>query len=397
MIQADFLYSDLKTSGVAEKLTKLVRIPENHGYAPDDFGKLKSMKGTSDAIRKQVAGEWVSITLARKASPAMPVFSLQCNDEAHDESGAGTMLEVQLAPSKSTVDFLIDLASWGQVLQGAGHDDYERAFIDEELWPGARRPVELRAIFQYNVLGKQLVEALGRKRVMSTPEVKLHELPNGGVFIDAGTSAAVHAKVFTHLTGKPAPKREIPKRVKPEWDPEMAPVFATLVERAATANRNDLITKLNKLRPAKPETVSPPRGPNVADPAKSIRTFRSVADELVVLLHDKEPALGSNAGPEVLPLLDAHFYTEDYPGTFGAEKTALLLRPLGAWLGELLVRELGGEWAPRAKMDEIEVVVGKTAFLPLLRAKHYLASKDAVLEYSLTKYFGEAKKLAKKK
>jgi hypothetical protein len=256
----------------------------------------------------------------------------------------------------------------------------------------------LRAVFQYNVLGKQLVESIGKKRVMSTPGVKLHELANGGVFIDAGTDAAVHAKAFAHLCpGKPVPERKIPERVKPDWDPEMAPVFATLVEREAMENRNAFITKLNKLRAAKPEVASPPRGANLPNIEKAIGQYRSVAEELIVLLHDKEPALASNAGPEVLPLLDVHFYGEDYPGTFGAEKTALLLRPLGAWLGELLVRELDGEWAPRGKMDEIEVVVGKTAFLPLLRAKHYLESKDAVLEYSLTKYFADAKKLVKKK
>jgi hypothetical protein len=396
MIEVVLLYSDVMTCGV-DAYADLLHMPAQHGYAPDDFGKPRSMKGTLDELRKQVARGSVAVVLARKADPAMASFSVQSSDEPNDGSGAGTIVTVSLTPSKSTVELLVALASWGTVLQGAGHDDYELAHIDRELWWRPSEPVELRAIFQYNVLGKQLVAKLGKQRVMSTPGVEIRELPNGAVFIDAGTSATVHAKAFAHLCpGEPVPERTIPKRVKPDWDPELASVFATIVEREGLESRNALITKLNKLRPAKPETLSPPRGANVRDREKSIRLYHSVVEELVVLLHDKEPALGSNAGPEVLPLMDIHFYTEDYPGTFGAEKTALLLRPLGAWLGELLVRELDGEWAPRGKMDEIEVVVGNTAFLPLLRARHYLASKDAVLEYSLTKYFADAKRLVTK-
>jgi hypothetical protein len=397
MITVAFFYSDLMTVG-ADKLMDLVRASDEHGYGPDDFGKLKSIKGTGNEIRRQIDRGWVSIALARNAAPSMSLLSIGAYEEAHEESGAGTIVRLSITSSIHLADLLVALASWGHVLHGAGHDDYELAFIDDELWLSPQRSVELRAVFQYNVLGKQLVESIGKKRVMSTPGVKLHELANGGVFIDAGTDAAVHAKAFAHLCpGKPVPERKIPERVKPDWDPEMAPVFATLVEREAMENRNAFITKLNKLRAAKPEVASPPRGANLPNIEKAIGQYRSVAEELIVLLHDKEPALASNAGPEVLPLLDVHFYGEDYPGTFGAEKTALLLRPLGAWLGELLVRELDGEWAPRGKMDEIEVVVGKTAFLPLLRAKHYLESKDAVLEYSLTKYFADAKKLVKKK
>jgi hypothetical protein len=82
----------------------------------------------------------------------------------------------------------------------------------------------------------------------------------------------------------------------------------------------------------------------------------------------------------------------DYPRRFGPAKTARLVEPLGAWLGQLLVSELGGEWVPRTKLEENQVVVGRIAFLPFLRVEHYLASKQAVLEYSLTQYFAAAKR-----
>jgi len=64
----------------------------------------------------------------------------------------------------------------------------------------------------------------------------------------------------------------------------------------------------------------------------------------------------------------------DYPGTFGAEKTARLIEPLGAWLGDMLVTHLDGEWVPRKRTLETQVVVGGRAFLPFQRAHNYFQS-----------------------
>jgi hypothetical protein len=54
------------------------------------------------------------------------------------------------------------------------------------------------------------------------------------------------------------------------------------------------------------------------------------------------------------------------------------------------VTQLGGEWVPRSKLEENQVVVGNAVFLPFLRVQHYLESKESVLAYSLTKYYAFA-------
>jgi hypothetical protein len=121
--------------------------------------------------------------------------------------------------------------------------------------------------------------------------------------------------------------------------------------------------------------------------------FRARADDLAVILHDhvKGLATPSKASAETIAELDHHFYQFDYPDTFGRAKTDTLIEPLGAWLGQVLVGQCGGEWVPRAKLEENQVVIGKTAYLPFLRAKHLLASKEAVLDHSLTQFVAHAK------
>lgn len=44
----------------------------------------------------------------------------------------------------------------------------------------------------------------------------------------------------------------------------------------------------------------------------------------------------------------------------------------------------------RAKMEESQVRVGKRVWLPFLRARGYMQSRDSLLGYSLTQFFREA-------
>ncbi|WP_395814357.1 hypothetical protein [Archangium minus] len=48
---------------------------------------------------------------------------------------------------------------------------------------------------------------------------------------------------------------------------------------------------------------------------------------------------------------------------------------------------------PRRDLDEAAVVVGDRAWLPFLRARHYLQYHDASLDFSLTQFFREARRL----
>jgi hypothetical protein len=68
----------------------------------------------------------------------------------------------------------------------------------------------------------------------------------------------------------------------------------------------------------------------------------------------------------------------------------LLVPGLGAYLGRMMEIELGGRWVPRRVLEEAQVMVGERAYLPFLRVKHYLQSKQSVIDYSLTKFMREA-------
>jgi hypothetical protein len=58
----------------------------------------------------------------------------------------------------------------------------------------------------------------------------------------------------------------------------------------------------------------------------------------------------------------------------------------------VLVRRLGGTWVLRQKVEESQVRVGKRVWLPFLRARRYMQSRQSLLDYSLTQFFHEAER-----
>jgi hypothetical protein len=65
---------------------------------------------------------------------------------------------------------------------------------------------------------------------------------------------------------------------------------------------------------------------------------------------------------------------------------------VGGYLGQVLVRHLGGEWIPRKKQEEAQVRIGDRVWLPFLRAHRYMRSRQALLDYSLTQFYREAER-----
>ncbi len=57
---------------------------------------------------------------------------------------------------------------------------------------------------------------------------------------------------------------------------------------------------------------------------------------------------------------------------------------IGAYLGQVLVRHLGGRWIPRKKLEEAQVLVGHRVWFPFARARHSMRSRQSLLDYSLT-------------
>ena len=75
----------------------------------------------------------------------------------------------------------------------------------------------------------------------------------------------------------------------------------------------------------------------------------------------------------------------------GPEPTLGAVLPWGAYLGEVVVRHLGGRWEPRPAMLETAVVVGDRALLPFQRAAQRLRhGADFALEAWFNDLAGEA-------
>jgi hypothetical protein len=65
---------------------------------------------------------------------------------------------------------------------------------------------------------------------------------------------------------------------------------------------------------------------------------------------------------------------------------------VGGYLGEVLVRRLGGQWIPRKKLGEAQVIVGKRVWFPFVRAHRYMRSRQSLLDYSLTQLYRVAER-----
>jgi hypothetical protein len=81
---------------------------------------------------------------------------------------------------------------------------------------------------------------------------------------------------------------------------------------------------------------------------------------------------------ESLTAVDYEMWLSEYP-TYEREKVERILIPsVGAYLGEVLVARLGGRWVPRRNLEETQVVVGDRAWLPFVRARRYLRTRQSV-------------------
>ncbi|NOK06090.1 hypothetical protein HNV27_31840 [Myxococcus xanthus] len=58
----------------------------------------------------------------------------------------------------------------------------------------------------------------------------------------------------------------------------------------------------------------------------------------------------------------------------------------------MLVRRQGCPWVQRQEMEEPQLRVGMRVWLPFLRTRRYMQSRESLLEYSLTQFFKEAER-----
>jgi hypothetical protein len=264
-----------------------------------------------------------------------------------------------------------------------------------------------------NVFGPKLVETVGRERMLSTPAHRVEALPNGSALLVTRPTAAdfaseearlAQARAYVHLRPEmdyDTVLRALRERsatlapVEPRFHPDVAPLLSRVVDDIASHERQRRIAELNAWRPPEPEEWRPTDAvlpPDVEDPERAREHYSYLAEHLVALLHTKVPSV-FEATPESLTEVDYQFWHEDFPRVFERENIdAHAVPAIGAYLGEVLVRNLGGQWIPRQRLEEAQVLVGKRVWLPFVRARRYMRSVQALLDYSLTQLYRVAER-----
>ncbi len=264
-----------------------------------------------------------------------------------------------------------------------------------------------------NVFGPKLVESIGRERVLSTPAHRVEELPNGCVLLVTRPTVAdfaseearlVQARAHAHLRPDldfSTLLRTLRERsatlapVEPRFHPDMASLLSRMVDRAASYDRQRRIAELNARQPPEPEEWRPADSalpPDVEDTARALEHYSTLAEHLVALLHLDAPSVFKET-PESLTDVDFYFWREGFPERRIRENVDTMAVPaIGAYLGEVLVRNLGGEWIPRKNLLEAQVRVGSRVWLPFVRAWNYMRSCQALLDHSLTHLYRVAER-----
>jgi hypothetical protein len=183
--------------------------------------------------------------------------------------------------------------------------------------------------------------------------------------------------------------------VEPRFHPDVAPVLSRVVDLVAISQRQRRIAELNAYQPPEPEEWLPADAALPSDVANTqavLEHYSLLSEHLVALLHTEVPSV-FEARPESLTDVDYQFWHDNFPEVFERHHIDQRAVPaVGAYLGQVLVRHLGGEWIPRKKLEEAQVRVGKRVWLPFLRAHRYMRSRQALLDFSLTQLYREAER-----
>jgi len=170
-------------------------------------------------------------------------------------------------------------------------------------------------------------------------------------------------------------------------------LLSRLPDDVAISNRQQRLAELNAWQPPEPDEWLPaPLPSDVDDPGLVRKHYAYLAEHLVALLHTPVPSV-FEATPESLTDVDFHFWSQNFPEVFQRKNIdASAVPAVGAYLGEVLVRNLGGEWIARQKLEEAQVRVGNRVWLPFVRAYRYMRSRQALLDFSLTQLYRVAER-----
>ncbi|MBL0692786.1 hypothetical protein [Comamonas sp. JC664] len=410
--------------GVAPFLDALER--HAGSWMPTTVKSSRKRKYSRDAVLRALEerrDEYGSIIgLSRAESPAVSMaLNLGLTQRASELSVSLNIQPLSFFAAVETCrDFVAAVRAWAS--RYPAHHSVAHGLADLQL---ADAPVfgrddatwkrdgfdKVYELFWLNVFGPKLVESVGRERMLSTPAHLVEELPNGSILLVLWPTAAefsseeareAQARAHVHLrpdldfdtvlrTLKQRSAALVP--VEPRFHPDVAPFLSRLPDEFAISERQRKIAEFNAFRPPVPEEWLPVALPSdVTDPERVLESYGDLSEGLVGALHTKVPSIMDET-VESLTDLDFFFWREDFPERYERQLIDGHTAPaLGAYLGDVLVRRLGGTWVLRAKMEESQVRVGKRVWLPFLRARRYMQSRESLLEYSLTQFFREAER-----
>jgi hypothetical protein len=305
----------------------------------------------------------------------------------------------------------------GPVDYGLAHSRADSSLGTDPHTTDPTSPPGVYEVYWLNVYGKPLVDSLGRQGVLSLPAHSVEPLPCGGVLwlssptladFDSPRARGAQARCLVHLRPElrlGEVERNLLERslafqpLEKRFDPDIAGVIELILQRmTGLSTRRREIERYNLYRPpavaewrAAHEVLS-----DVEDPPSKVAFYEVQAESLIALLHSEIPsALGQEPGSII--------QVDDYVGRERWAEFAEYMPPsqrvrlvpmLGGYLGELLVKHLGGRWVPRRSLLEAAVVVGPRAWLPFLRAHHLLQapsnSLGKSLDFTLSQLFHQA-------
>lgn len=305
----------------------------------------------------------------------------------------------------------------GPVDYGFAHSGADTSLGSDPHTTDPTSPPGAYESYWLNIYGKSLVDSLGRQRVLSLPAHAIEPLPCGGVLwlsrptlADFDSPQARHAQALclTHL--RPELRLEDVERsllerslafqpLDKDFDPDIAGVIELILERSTgLSTLRQEIERYNRFRPPPVSEWLPAREvlSDAEDPARKIAFYETMAESLIAVLHTKIDSV-LNQTPGSIIEVDDYVLRErwaEFSEYMPIDKRARLVPMLGGYLGELLVKHLGGRWVPRNSSLEAAVVVGPRAWLPFLRAHHLIQSPNAPLDFTLSQLLHQAVRLA---
>jgi hypothetical protein len=424
----------LVDGNVAERVTLEARLEsilnalEAHGgeWMPDVIEGRRRRKYSRTAISKTLEEERafgsVSIGLYRTTAPALDMTLSLGSTASPTELGISVTLQPLsfFLREERCREFIETVRAWARhipVTYAMAHGMADRQLAGAPYFgrdgTTSRRDGfdKIYELFWLNVFGAKLVESVGRQRMLSTPTHLVEELPNGSVLLvlrptaaDFASEEARVAQARAHVHLRPdldfdTVLRTLRERsaalvpMEQRFHPDVAPFLSRLPDEFALSDRQRKIAEFNAFRPPAPEEWLPAALPSdVENPERILESYGDLSEGLMAALHTQVPSIMEET-PVSLTDLDFYFWRENFPERYERHLIDEHTAPaLGAFLGSMFVRRLGGTWVPRKKLEESQVRVGKRVWLPFLRARRYMQSHQALLDYSLTQFFQEAER-----